>query len=72
MGFLYHGYKPKYYFWEFLIIYRKTIIILIIVFEAHIDKIIQGLLIIIILFYSFILQIQQKPFVTCDLNRIEK
>lgn len=53
MGFLYHGFKKDYFYWEFIIIYRKVIVILIIVFEAQLNAMLQGLLIILIIFLSF-------------------
>jgi len=37
LGFLYHGFKPDKFFWEFAIIYRKVLIITIIAFEAHLN-----------------------------------
>lgn len=33
MGFLYHGYREEFFYWEFAIIYRKVLVILVIVFN---------------------------------------
>ena len=40
-GFLYNGYRPQAYFWEFVIMYRKIIIIIIRVLMAQLGKIVQ-------------------------------
>lgn len=33
-GFLYNGYRKRYYFWEVIIMYRKIMVIVIAVFIA--------------------------------------
>ena len=39
-GFLYNGYKHSSYYWEFIIIYRKIVMIFIQIFVAQLGKIV--------------------------------
>ena len=39
-GFMYNGYRPNSYYWEFIIMYRKIIVIFIQVFLAQLGKIV--------------------------------
>ena len=54
-GFLYIGYSPKSYYWEFVIMYRKILIAFISVFLSSVSISIQGLLAFLILAISLFL-----------------
>jgi hypothetical protein len=71
LGYLYNGYKPRLYYWEFVISLRKVVIITCSVYLLPISPQMQSLPILLILTLSFILQIKVKPFVSEDLNRLE-
>ena len=51
-GFLFRGYKKKYYFWESVIMYRKTILIFVSVFFVGYGVIVQALLILLLLIFG--------------------
>lgn len=49
-GFLYRGYRKKFYFWDILIMYRKVIIIGIAVFIINYGVIVQTLIVLVVVF----------------------
>jgi hypothetical protein len=51
-GFLYNGYKPSKFYWEFIIIYRKIAVIACAAFLGTISIQIQGLTALIVLLLS--------------------
>lgn len=70
-GFLYNGYKKKYYYWESVIMYRKIAIIFISVFLESFGVITQALVVFIVLILFLILNIKLKPFTFEVLNDME-
>lgn len=69
-GFLYRGYKPKVFFWEFAVLYRKILVIMCSVFLA--DNIpVQALVVTMILLGCMYFQNKTKPFVHDNLNSLE-
>jgi hypothetical protein len=70
-GFLYTGYQPQQYYWEFLILYRKILIIIFAVFFTNISIPVQALCVMLVLIVSFILQMKKNPYVTPVLNDLE-
>ena len=69
-GFLYLGYKPLYYYWEFLIIYRKIFSILVILLPNEMIFF-KGCIIFMLNFSSAILQINKEPFTDPTLNKFQ-
>ncbi|CAG9321984.1 unnamed protein product [Blepharisma stoltei] len=70
-GFLYNGYKPESYYWEFVIIYRKIGIICVTVFLASVSVSMQALTAVSVLVASLYFQFKIKPYNGDDLNRLE-
>lgn len=71
-GFLYDGYKIDRYFWEFVILYRKIIMIFISVFLVTYSLATQALAVLAVSFGSYIIHIKSQPFIDNDLNEAEK
>ena len=70
-GFLFNGYKTSRFFWEFVIMYRKILIICILVFFNELSSTIQALTVTLVLFASLFLQYEFKPFSKYRLNYME-
>lgn len=70
-GFLYNGYKRSHFYWEFLILYRKILIICILIFDEYTSKSIQALTIMLLILVCLHLQYVQKPFTAKPLNDTE-
>ncbi|TNV88176.1 hypothetical protein FGO68_gene8013 [Halteria grandinella] len=71
-GFLYNGYRnPQAYFWEFIIMYRKIVIIFIQVFLAQSGKIVQALAILLFLILCLSATAVKQPFANLPLNSLE-
>mmetsp|Transcript_12154 Transcript_12154/g.23071 ORF Transcript_12154/g.23071 Transcript_12154/m.23071 type:complete len:224 (-) Transcript_12154:72-743(-) len=70
-GFLHSGYRKSKFFWEFLIIMRKIIIISCVVFIGNHSIKIQALTIMFTLSLFLFLQFYVKPYNHVDLNRAE-
>lgn len=71
-GFLYNGYSSKYCHWEFVIMYRKIIMIFMSVFLGSISVLIQALSVILVLVVAFYLQTKHNPYGHLELNRMEQ
>lgn len=69
-GFLFNGFKSSKFYWEFLIMYRKIIIITIAVFMSS-STMLQALTVIILLIMSLYLQYSNKPYSQSELNHME-
>ena len=70
-GFMVNGYKPRKYYWEFVILYRKIVIITISVFIGQISVSIQALTIMGVLILMIILQKKHQPYFKKALNKAE-
>jgi len=70
-GFLYTGYLAQKYYWEFVILYRKVLIIVFAVFFTNISIPVQALCVMLVLLVAFILQMQKNPYLTPTLNDLE-
>eukprot|EP00347_Sterkiella_histriomuscorum_P011011 403374086 len=70
-GFLYRGYKNKFFFWEVVIMYRKIIIIFIAVFVNQFGIIAQALVVLVVLIIFLIVNSNSHPYVTLVLNDLE-
>ena len=70
-GFLYNGFKQKYYFWEAINMYRKIAITLISVFLSVYGVITQALVVFLVLIIFLILNIKLLPYAFKSLNEME-
>ncbi len=70
-GFLYTGYRNKKFYWEFVILYRKILIICISVFLTTISIEIQALSALLLLIVSLYAQMKTRPFTHKILNIME-
>lgn len=70
-GFLFNGYKRKFYYWEIAIMYRKVLMIFISVFLNRIGLIVQALVILIVLVFFIQVNNLKRPFADRTLNEIE-
>lgn len=70
-GFLYNGYKKKYYYWEIVNMYRKITIIFVSAFLKLAGIITQALVIFLILISFLMINIKIMPFAFKSLNDME-
>jgi hypothetical protein len=70
-GFLYTGYHAQKYYWEFVILYRKVLIITFSVFLATVSVSVQALSAMLIFIVAFMMQMKKTPYVTPVLNALE-
>lgn len=70
MGFLCNGYSVKHFYWEFVILYRKVLVIFFSVFMSSAVTA-QALTALILLLLSFLMQYSLRPYISKELNNIE-
>jgi hypothetical protein len=70
-SFLYKGYERPYFYWEFVILYRKVALISASVFLGTVGIRIQALTVLALLLVSLFLQLQIKPFNEPSFNKLE-
>jgi hypothetical protein len=70
-SFLYKGYQAKWYFWEFVILYRKVALVCASVFLSTVSIMVQALSVLAVLLVSLFFQLQLQPFATPTFNRLE-
>jgi hypothetical protein len=70
-GFLYKGYKDGFFYWEFLIFFRKLGIISCAVFLSNYSVYVQALCTFIFVGFGFLLQLRWQPFKLQQLNKME-
>ena len=70
-GFVTSGYMPDHYYWEFVIIYRKVLVISCSLFFGSLSVELQTLSVLIILLLTSYMQINLKPFISPDMNKME-
>eukprot|EP01016_Furgasonia_blochmanni_P035962 TRINITY_DN4046_c0_g1_i5.p1 TRINITY_DN4046_c0_g1~~TRINITY_DN4046_c0_g1_i5.p1 ORF type:complete len:306 (+),score=40.20 TRINITY_DN4046_c0_g1_i5:62-919(+) len=71
-AFLYYGYKEEVYFWEFIIFARKLLLVLTLIIVPHTAIQIQTLTVLLILAIAYGLHSYYKPFLSDELNRLER
>ena len=71
-GFLFLGYKSHLYYWEFVIIYRKIVIVMISVFLSTVSNAVQGQVAFLVLITAFYFHSVYMPFETEKLNKLEQ
>lgn len=70
LGFVYSGFKNNFFFWEFVILYRKVLIILISVFMTSVGAHQLSTAIMAVVFFLF-LQIRLSPYIDANINATE-
>ena len=70
-GFLYNGYKQRRFYWEFMIMYRKILLVSVSVFQVFQARILQALNVILILLASIYLHHAHRPFNSNQLKNME-
>ena len=70
-SFLYKGYEPRWFFWEFVILYRKVTIVCSSVFLSVISIKVQSLTVLAVLLLAVYLQLRYQPFNDITLNKLE-
>ena len=70
-GFLYKGYIRKRFYWEFVILYRKILLVSALVFLASVSAAIQAQTVLAVLLLSVIYQIHISPFAVSAMNTLE-
>ena len=70
MGFFYIGYNSEYYFWEFVIMFRKILIIFVTLIP---DSLIysKAALVLFLVTTSFYLHSNSHPYINANLNKLE-
>ena len=71
LGFLTSGYKDEFYYWEIVLLLRKTAFVLFIIFMVPVSSGIQALLSCLLLISYSILQIFTDPYYDEKLNTLE-
>jgi hypothetical protein len=70
-GFLYNGFKKSKFYWEFVIMLRKIVIICIVFFIGNESIPIQALTLVLLLLNFLVLQYLTRPYASVELNQME-
>ena len=70
-SFLFKGYEPHFYFWEFVILYRKVAIVISAVFLSPVSVRVESLTILAVLLAAVYLQLRFQPYNDVTLNKLE-
>jgi hypothetical protein len=70
-GFLYHGFKQSRFYWEFVILYRKVILIALSVFLTNYSVNAQALTVLLTILVYLWLQYYYRPYTLDELNDLE-
>lgn len=71
IGFLYSGYHPRFYFWEFVVVLRKSVMVIIANLMVTVQNKAQCLVALSALWLFLVLQYKATPFETHRFNRTE-
>ena len=71
LGFLTQGYKPEYFYWEIILLLRKTLLVLILTFFEPYSSGFQSLLAMCLFTISIILHLYKDPYYDKKLNNLE-
>ncbi|EGR29156.1 zinc finger transcription factor sma, putative [Ichthyophthirius multifiliis] len=69
-GFITKGYRSEYFFWEIIIMYRKSFLVIGSVF-LQIDEFQKGLNVVLYFFIWYMIQNKYQPFISHRLNQVE-
>eukprot|EP00347_Sterkiella_histriomuscorum_P008156 403346168 len=70
-GFLFRGYRLRFYYWEVVIMYRKISLIFISAFLVKYGVITQALIVFVLLIVFLVINVKKSPFQTVPLNQLE-
>lgn len=70
-GIIYFGFSDKRYYWEFMILFRKLVLITLSVFVGNYSRNAQALMILAALIVYLYIQLKCEPYATKDLNSLE-
>jgi hypothetical protein len=70
-GFLYKGFKNKHFYWEFVIMLKKILIVSVSVFLKNVSIPVQALVAFIIIVSSYVLQVKYEPYGISHMNVVE-
>jgi glucose-6-phosphate-specific signal transduction histidine kinase len=70
-GLIYFGFIDKKYYWEFIILFRKLVLITLSVFVGNYSRNAQALMILATLIVFLYIQLKCKPYATNELNSLE-
>jgi hypothetical protein len=70
-GFLYNGFKQSKFYWEFVIMSRKIVIICIVVFIGNQSTPVQALTLVLLLLNFLVIQYLTRPYASNELNQME-
>jgi hypothetical protein len=70
-SFLYKGYRSEWYFWEFVILYRKIVIVCTSVFLTTVSIEVQALSMLAVMLACLFLQLYVRPFIGSSFNSLE-
>ena len=71
LGFLTQGYVDEYYYWEIVLLLRKTLLVLMLTFLGPVSSGVQSLSAVLLMIVSLVAQISKKPFYDKRLNDLE-
>lgn len=71
LGFLVAGYDEKYFYWEIVLLMRKSFLVLIIVFLSSVSSGVQSLTSIFVLTIFLVIQWRLSPYYDDQLNQME-
>ena len=71
LGFLTAGYDDKYFYWEIVLLSRKSILVIMIVFLSSVSSGVQSLTALFFLTSFFMLQWKLQPYYDPALNQME-
>jgi hypothetical protein len=71
IGFLYSGYHPRFYFWEFVVVLRKSVMVIVANIMVTATTHAQSQVAIVIIWFFTILQYKERPFESSFFNRTE-
>jgi len=70
-SFLYKGYHQNWYFWEFVILYRKIFLVCLSVFLTSVSIVVQALSMLAVMLACLFVQLYVKPFLGTAFNNLE-
>ena len=70
-GFMYMGYSPPHYYWEFVTLARKIAVLSVLSFTSSSSVQVQALTVLIVLLLALLLQLRFQPFLSAELNQLE-
>lgn len=70
-GFLYNGYKHRFFYWEIIIMFRKIFLILIQMVILQFGSITQALIVLLMMIFFLYANAKQSPFTYRALNILE-